>query len=75
MPEIPDERLMLETDAPYLKPRNLRPKQRTHRNEPQWLPWIGGAVAALRGVTPERLAEQTTANARAFFGLPTSRSS
>lgn len=75
VPEIPDDRLMLETDAPYLKPRNLRPKQRTHRNEPQWLPWIGGAVAALRGVAPERLAEQTTANARAFFGLPTSRSS
>ncbi len=72
VPEIPDDRLMLETDAPYLKPRNLRPKQRTHRNEPQWLPWIGGAVAALRGVTPERLAEQTTANARAFFNLPNS---
>ena len=70
VPEIPDDRLMLETDAPYLKPRNLRPKVRTHRNEPCWLPWIGGAVAALRGVTPTRLAEQTTANARSFFGLP-----
>ncbi len=70
VPEIPESRLMLETDAPYLKPRNLRPKQRTHRNEPQWLPWIGGTVAALRGVSPVHLAEQTTANARAFFGLP-----
>ena len=68
--DIPETRLMLETDAPYLKPRNLRPKQRTHRNEPQWLPWIGGAVAALRGVSPHTLADQTTANARAFFGLP-----
>ncbi|MDT8449942.1 MAG: TatD family hydrolase [Wenzhouxiangellaceae bacterium] len=65
--EIPAGRLMLETDAPYLKPRNLRPKARTHRNEPQWLPWIGGTVAALRGVTPAELAAQTTANARAFF--------
>lgn len=71
VPEIPDHRLMLETDAPYLKPRNLRPKQRTHRNEPQWLPWIGGTVAALRGVSPVRLSERTTATARAFFGLPT----
>ncbi len=68
--DIPDHRLMLETDAPYLKPRNLRPKVRTHRNEPCWLPWIAGTVAALRGVTPERLAEQTSVNARYFFSLP-----
>lgn len=68
--DIPADRLMIETDAPYLKPRNLRPKQRTHRNEPQWLPWIGGTVAALRGISPALLAEQTTATARAFFGLP-----
>ncbi|MEM1081255.1 MAG: TatD family hydrolase, partial [Pseudomonadota bacterium] len=56
MPQIPADRLMLETDAPYLKPRNMRPKVRSHRNEPQWLPWIGGAVAALRGVSPDALA-------------------
>jgi len=68
--DIPEDRLMLETDAPYLKPRNLRPKARTHRNEPCWLPWIGGTVAALRGVTPPQLAARTTANARRFFGLP-----
>ncbi|MFP4278164.1 MAG: TatD family hydrolase [Wenzhouxiangella sp.] len=68
--EIPADRLMIETDAPYLKPRNLRPKVRTHRNEPQWLGWIAGTVAACRGVTPPRLAEQTSACARAFFSLP-----
>lgn len=68
--EIPADRLMLETDAPYLKPRNLRPKLKTRRNEPCWLPWTGGTVAALRGVSPVALAEQTSANARAFFGLP-----
>lgn len=67
--EIPGPRLLLETDAPYLKPRNLRPKARTHRNEPCWLPWVGGTVAALRGVHPQALAEQTTANACSFFGL------
>lgn len=70
--EIPADRLLLETDAPYLKPRNMRPKARTHRNEPQWLPWIAGTVAACRGVSPELLAEQTTACARSFFGLPAS---
>ncbi|MGY6553547.1 MAG: TatD family hydrolase [Wenzhouxiangella sp.] len=68
--EIPADRLMIETDAPYLKPRNLRPKVRTHRNEPQWLPWIAGTVAACRGVTPLQLAAESTACARAFFGLP-----
>ncbi len=69
VPHIPANRLMLETDAPYLKPRNIRPKVKTHRNEPQWLPWIGGAVAALRNCSPAELAEQTTCNARQFFGL------
>jgi TatD DNase family protein len=68
--EIPINRLMLETDAPYLKPRNLRPKVKSHRNEPQWLPWIAGTVAAVRDEHPHYIAEQTTYNARAFFGLP-----
>lgn len=67
--EIPDDRLLVETDAPYLKPRNLRPLVKSHRNEPRWLPWIVGTLAAVRGVTPETLAAQTTANARRFFGI------
>ncbi len=67
--EIPSNRLMIETDAPYLKPRNMRPRVRTHRNEPKWLPWIAGTVAACRGVSPDQLAQETTATAERFFGL------
>ncbi len=68
--EIPADRLMVETDSPYLKPRNLRPKVKTHRNEPQWLPWIVKTVAQATGKPLEEVAEQTTANARRFFHLP-----
>lgn len=68
--EIPDHRLMVETDAPYLKPRNLRPRVKAHRNEPQWLPWIVNTIAEATGKPAEAIAEQTTANARQFFRLP-----
>jgi TatD DNase family protein len=68
--EIPADRLMVETDSPYLKPRNLKPRVKTHRNEPRWLPWIVGELAAVRDQHPDRLARQTTDNARRFFRLP-----
>jgi TatD DNase family protein len=67
--DIPADRLMIETDAPYLKPRNLRPRVKSHRNEPRWLPWILGTLAAARDEHPEDLARQTTANARRFFRI------
>jgi TatD DNase family protein len=69
MSDIPTDRLMIETDAPYLKPRNLRPKVKSHRNEPRLLPWILGTLAACRNQHPAELAEATTRNARAFFRL------
>ena len=68
--DIPIDRLLVETDSPYLKPRNLRPRVKTHRNEPRWLPWIVGTLAAARGEDPDYVAARTTENARTFFGLP-----
>ena len=67
--KIPSERLMVETDAPYLLPRDLRPRPRGRRNEPACLPHIVERIARLRGETFEQLARSTTRTARAFFGL------
>ncbi len=69
VPLIPADRIMLETDAPYLLPRDLVPKPATRRNEPAYLVHILKAVAGLRGATPQALADLTTANAQRLFGL------
>jgi TatD DNase family protein len=67
---VPLERLMIETDAPYLLPRDLTPKPAHRRNEPKFLPHILRAVAVCRGESVERVAAATTANALRFFGFP-----
>jgi len=68
--DIPQGRLMLESDAPYLLPRTLRPKPKNGRNEPAFLPEVLREVAVHRDETLEELAAHTTACARRFFDLP-----
>ena len=70
MPRIPAARLLLETDGPYLLPRDLRPKPATRRNEPAYLPQIAAAVARARGESLVVVADSSTRAARALFGLP-----
>lgn len=65
--EIPATRLMLESDAPYLLPRTLRPKPKGGQNEPSFLPEVLREVALHRGVGVEELAESSTRCAHAFF--------
>ncbi len=69
--EIPAARLMLETDAPYLLPRTVRPQPPHRRNEPMYLKHICEEVAGDRGESADVTAANSTATAEAFFGLPT----
>lgn len=66
-PAIPLGRLLVETDAPFLTPRDLASAPR--RNEPALLPHVLRAVAQARGEEAERVARATTENATRLFGL------
>jgi TatD DNase family protein len=63
---VPDHRLLVESDSPYLAPMPHRGK----RNEPAWVSFTVARVAAARGVEPQALGRQTTRNAIGFFNLP-----
>lgn len=67
---IPRDRLLVETDAPYLPPQDRRGK----RNEPAYVPVTVGKLAEIIGVPRETVAEETTRNARRVFHLPQTRS-
>jgi TatD DNase family protein len=73
--EIPRERLLLETDSPYLTPRDLRPQPKARRNEPAFLPHILRTVARALARPAEEVAAETSRNATTLFGLDESRAS
>jgi TatD DNase family protein len=70
MREVPEGRLLLETDGPYLLPRDLQPRPASRRNEPAYLPHIAAAVARARGEPAALLAQASTTGARRLFRLP-----
>ncbi|MEM6690923.1 MAG: TatD family hydrolase [Planctomycetota bacterium] len=63
---VPDDRLLVETDSPYLSPEPMRGKR---PNEPARVEHTLRCLADARGASPEKLAKITTENARRFFGL------
>ncbi|MDP2906066.1 MAG: TatD family hydrolase [Candidatus Omnitrophota bacterium] len=65
MKTVPLDRIMLETDAPYLSPQELRGK----RNEPANVAILAREAAGIMGLNIDKLAEATTANAKKFFGI------
>ncbi|MCZ6690368.1 MAG: TatD family hydrolase [Planctomycetota bacterium] len=66
VPEVPEDRILLETDCPFLAPQPVRGR----RNEPAYVRFTGEKVAHLRGVTPEEIARVTSQNARDLFRIP-----
>ncbi len=67
--DIPEDRLLLETDAPYLIPRDLKPKPKSRRNLPAHLPHVAATVARLTGRSVEHLSEQVMANSERLFNF------
>ena len=67
--DIPLQRLMVETDAPYLLPKTMSEPPKGKRNEPAFLPWVISKIAEQRNESAEQLAQQTGDNSLRFFRL------
>lgn len=65
---VPDNRILLETDCPYLTPVPMRGK----RNEPSYIRFVAEHIARLKGLSVAEVEKLTTANASAFYRIPTS---
>lgn len=70
---VPRGRIMVETDAPYILPRDIEPKPKSSRNEPAFVVHVARAVARWRSETFEELAAHTTKTAHAFFAFGPSK--
>ena len=70
---VPLDRMMIETDAPFMLPKNvpnsLLKKYHERRCEPAFLPYVAGTIAQCKGITLDKVAEETTRNSKGFFGI------
>jgi TatD DNase family protein len=65
----PLEKIMIETDSPYITPEPARSEGNVNRNEPYLVAEVAKKIALIKNTRPERIADQTTANAIEFFNL------
>lgn len=68
VPHIPANRILIETDAPYLQPRTLKPKPQNRMNYPHYLPHIGEFIARLRNEPLAEFRDHAKANTERLFG-------
>lgn len=66
---VPLDRMMLETDAPFMLPKNITNKSNDRRNEPAFLPYVSKYIAQIKNISTEKLNNETTLVAKKFFKL------
>lgn len=69
VPAIDNQRMIVETDAPYLLPRTLRPRPKSRHNQPRYVPHIGESLARLRGQSGNEVQALTRTNTQRLFGV------